>query len=71
MSSPSKPKPFGGVDSKVSSVKLASSSQGVRVYAISGPTHAQQQPFSFSQFPDVVRDGVPDTFDFDWVQYSE
>lgn len=36
--------------------------------AISGPTHADQAPFTWKGvFPDQLHVGQPETFDFDWT----
>ncbi|ELP93985.1 hypothetical protein EIN_181520 [Entamoeba invadens IP1] len=56
------PPAFGAIDGKI--VKV---SEPHITHAISGPTHQEQTPFDFKAFPDVVREGVPDLFNFDWV----
>ena len=63
---------FGGIDAKVLKVSsmhavLPPSGRPPLVEAQSGPSHDQQQPFSWSQFPNVSHVGQPDLFDFDWV----
>ena len=44
--------------------------------AISGPTHTYLHPFSFSKsdngtFENVPHAGVPDTWDFSWVETTD
>eukprot|EP00698_Gefionella_okellyi_P023044 TRINITY_DN7740_c0_g1_i1.p1 TRINITY_DN7740_c0_g1~~TRINITY_DN7740_c0_g1_i1.p1 ORF type:complete len:554 (+),score=107.20 TRINITY_DN7740_c0_g1_i1:208-1662(+) len=61
---------FGAIDAKNTCYFR---SKTLEASAISGPTHEQQAPFSWGQqqqqqWPNVRRDGVPDTFDFDWVE---
>lgn len=53
--------PFGGIDSKVTSTKLAP-----KAWAQCGPTHEGQTPFSWknSAFGDWPHFDMPDTFDF-------
>eukprot|EP01138_Halocafeteria_seosinensis_P015820 gb/GECG01016145.1/.p1 GENE.gb/GECG01016145.1/~~gb/GECG01016145.1/.p1 ORF type:complete len:379 (+),score=42.33 gb/GECG01016145.1/:1-1137(+) len=66
------PVAFGGIDSKV--VSYNSIQQGkLRVKAISGPTAVSQPAFSFTKsdngtFSNVPRAGVPDTWNFEWVE---
>lgn len=61
---------FGGVDAKV--VSVADLGRGtITVQAYSGPTHAQQTPFAFApKFSAIPHIGVPEVFDFPWVQYQ-
>lgn len=41
-----------------------------RVSAISGPTHADQEPFRWKgTWADTPHRGHPDVFDFDWVSF--
>ncbi|KAF2073649.1 hypothetical protein CYY_005034 [Polysphondylium violaceum] len=58
----------GGIDSKIISYQLLNA--GLQV-AYSGPTHASSQtpPFTWigTQWENVTRNGIPETFDFDWV----
>ena len=37
------------------------------VEAQAGPSHDDQEPFSWEQFPNVSHVGMPDRFDFDWI----
>jgi hypothetical protein len=59
----------GGYDSKVSSVSLVRSGMGI--IAQSGPTYQQQPVFSFSttKAPCFEGKGLPNTWDFPWVQF--
>ena len=48
----------------------------LKVKAISGPTHTYLHPFSFSKsdngtFENVPHAGVPDTWDFSWVETTD
>ena len=57
----------GGIDAKI----VATSAPTI-VSAISGPTHAQQAPFQWAAAPwtnGTSRLGVPERFDFDWVEF--
>ena len=61
---------FGAYDAKlVTDVGINGAS--VRVHAVSGPTHAQLPPFSWSERDDVFASvshvGQPDVFDFPWM----
>ncbi|GAM18028.1 hypothetical protein SAMD00019534_012030, partial [Acytostelium subglobosum LB1] len=65
----SSPVGFGGVDSKITSFKLA---QTLSCSAISGPTHQGQPPFRFSanpSFNNASHVGLPDVWDFGWVDF--
>lgn len=65
--------PNGGVDSKVTSSCLV---KKLAADAISGPTHDDQKPFKWTDssgkelFPDYPHDGLPDTWNFDWVRMT-
>lgn len=60
-----KPVAFGGIDSKVTNVKLAKELISV---GIAGPTHQDQTPFSWSSTDwNVPHRGQPDTWNFDWT----
>lgn len=62
--------PFGAIDSKAISAGELGATGNAILRFISGPTTAQQEPFSFTpKFSGVVRDGVPDRWDFDWVAF--
>jgi len=66
----SKATPFGAVDSKTVSAGDLGATGNAELHFISGPTTDQQTPFSFTpEFSGVVRDGVPDRWDFDWVSF--
>lgn len=64
-------RPNGAVDAKVSSWSLAAANSSSKVFAVSGPTHDQEQVFCWSTAqPSVQAEshvGQPDCFDFDWV----
>eukprot|EP01133_Synstelium_polycarpum_P003945 gene3945-4568_t len=63
------PKPFGGVDSKVTSLKQI---KELSCTAISGPTHQGLGPFKWSAHPEWSNSshvGLPDTWNFDWVDF--
>ena len=59
-------KPFGCTDTKVTSFSLFQKGQA---WIVNGPTTSGGflQPFSWNKYPDVVRSGLPDVFDFDFV----
>jgi hypothetical protein len=64
------PKPFGGIDAKVSSA-LNVNEMHMNVAAYSGPTHDQQKPFVWSDHPEwssIARTGTPDVWDFEWQE---
>jgi hypothetical protein len=62
-----KPAAFGAIDAKCVSWSDMGGGKPA-VWAISGPTHAQQDVFSWLPlFPNTTRVGVPDSFPFDWV----
>ena len=66
---------FGGIDAKVLKVSsmhavLPPSGKPPLVEAQSGPSHDQQKPFRWAQFPNVSHAGLPDVFDFDWMTIS-
>lgn len=64
---------FGAYDAKlVSSADVAAGpSATLRVHAVSGPTHAQLPPFSWTERGGAVANvshiGQPDVFDFEWL----
>eukprot|EP01112_Ceratiomyxa_fruticulosa_P007551 TRINITY_DN1964_c0_g2_i1.p1 TRINITY_DN1964_c0_g2~~TRINITY_DN1964_c0_g2_i1.p1 ORF type:complete len:544 (+),score=96.30 TRINITY_DN1964_c0_g2_i1:199-1830(+) len=60
------PMPFGGYDSKVTSVSLLQS--GLNTWAISGPTSVQQTPFTWKSpvFQNYPHLGLPDVYSFDF-----
>ena len=70
---------FGGIDAKVLKVtemqkalSTGNPATGSRinaplVEAQAGPSHDDQPPFSWDQFPNVSHVGMPERFDFDWV----
>jgi hypothetical protein len=60
---PHKIRPFGGIDSKVTSFALM---QAFTSMAQNGPTHDQVPPFAWAQYPLVPRSGQPDIFNFDY-----
>ena len=58
----------GGIDAKI-----VTASAPTVVSAISGPTHAQQAPFQWVTAPwtnGTSRLGVPEQFNFDWVEFQ-
>jgi len=64
--------PNGGIDAKVANKCLF---RGLQCQAISGPTHQKQPIFKWSsggadQFPGWPHMGLPDVWDFDWVQMT-
>eukprot|EP00698_Gefionella_okellyi_P003534 TRINITY_DN13325_c0_g1_i1.p1 TRINITY_DN13325_c0_g1~~TRINITY_DN13325_c0_g1_i1.p1 ORF type:complete len:531 (-),score=108.45 TRINITY_DN13325_c0_g1_i1:54-1646(-) len=61
--SPHNPAPFGGLDSKITSSQLIKRQQA---WIIAGPTHQQQKPFEWSEFPDIAHFGQPEVCNFDW-----
>lgn len=61
---PHKQNMFGGIDSKITSYQLM---QSMTSMAQSGPTHDQQQPFRWSQRPEIPHPGQPEVFEFDYV----
>ena len=65
---PSSPVPFGAIDSKVTTLALASA---MAVRAISGPTHLGHPPFQWgSTWGSSPHFGQPPLFNFDWQTYS-
>ena len=59
------PLAFGGIDTKVTSDSLIGD---IKCSAISGPTHQQLPPFVWtSEFADY-HEGLPTTWNFDWVE---
>ena len=58
--------PFGCTDTKVTSASLFQKGQA---WIVNGPTTSDGHlpPFSWDKFPKVVRSGLPDVFDFDFV----
>lgn len=62
---------FGAIDSKITSYALAKAGSAL---AISGPTHTQHPPFSwtggFASQKEFPHYGQPTTFNFDWVTFS-
>jgi len=66
----SDPSAYGAYDAKVTSHKMMSE---IKAWAMSGPTHQGQTPFSWNENKDFAGNahmGQPDTFDFDWVLMS-
>lgn len=66
-SAPAVPVPFGGVDTKVIAWSSMGEGGDLEVWAESGPTHDQQVPFAWADFPQFVnvsRVLVPAVFDF-------
>lgn len=67
------PSPNGAVDAKVTNFALA---KQLQCNAISGPTHASQHPFRWTDekgkelYPGVPHSGMPDLWNFDWVLMS-
>jgi hypothetical protein len=62
--------PCGGIDAKVTSRCLF---RQLHAQAISGPTHLEQQPFRWDSgkaFPGWPHLGLPDKWDFSWVQMT-
>ena len=59
---------YGGIDSKVTSFEFFQ--DGMKVHAQSGPTHYQQPPFDWRDFPDQPHYGHPTFFDFGFHEYS-
>ncbi|KYQ94010.1 phospholipase B-like protein [Tieghemostelium lacteum] len=60
--------PSGAIDSKVTSSQLASTQLSM---AYSGPTVTPDcPPFSFDDWEDISHLGLPQTFNFDWVQMT-
>eukprot|EP00698_Gefionella_okellyi_P022872 TRINITY_DN7660_c0_g1_i1.p1 TRINITY_DN7660_c0_g1~~TRINITY_DN7660_c0_g1_i1.p1 ORF type:complete len:530 (+),score=102.91 TRINITY_DN7660_c0_g1_i1:49-1638(+) len=57
-------KPAGGIDVKIVSAELQKQQQAL---AICGPTRQSLPAFSWSQFPNTVHTGQPETFEFDWI----
>ncbi|KAK8814155.1 hypothetical protein WA158_008017 [Blastocystis sp. Blastoise] len=60
---------FGGIDSKITSTSLMMNHTTI---AISGPTHQNIKPFSWSEFEKIhpenpSHEGLPDVYNFDWV----
>lgn len=75
-----KPAALGGIDSKVSKCtghaffknRLQISSieniKSMECAAISGPTHQQQTPFSWTpKWNSIFHDGLPNLWNFDWT----
>jgi len=64
---------FGATDSKLISVSQFKQSRKINI--ISGPTSDQQPAFNVNnatcaQNPKFTFVGMPDIYDFDWVEYS-
>lgn len=64
--------PNGGIDSKITNYCLF---RALQVQAISGPTHADQPVFKWRNgatdlFPGWPHMGMPDVWNFDWVQMT-
>jgi len=60
----------GGTDCKVTSA-LRMQSNVIEVQGISGPTHAQQEPFSWTgSYANISHVGQPLTFNFDWQIFT-
>eukprot|EP01134_Creolimax_fragrantissima_P002455 CFRG2455T1 len=62
-------KPFGAVDGKVTSFALM---KKLRAHAVCGPTYQDQEVFqwSTSEYASTAHEGVPDRFDFPWVNIT-
>jgi len=66
---------YGGIDLKATTVKMFRN--GLSTHIISGPAHvsADTPPFSWSQnnneWKDIVHTGMPETYDFDWVDVKQ
>lgn len=61
------PNPFGAID-----VKIVQSSKPHITHAICGPTHQNQPPFEWTDtFANSVHVGVPQKFDFEWVEIED
>ena len=58
------PSPFGGYDSKLCNLDMLYT-MSARVQA--GPTHDDLPPFSWNDWPQYMHDGLPITYDFDWI----
>lgn len=65
---------FGGIDAKVIKVSNMHSVQPPTrgsappaVEAQAGPSHDQQPPFRWAQFPNISHIGLPEEYDFDWI----
>ena len=41
-----------------------------RVFAISGPSKQEQEVFSWPERSTVPKEGLPERWDFDWVEMS-
>ncbi|BFU25237.1 phospholipase B, putative [Entamoeba histolytica HM-1:IMSS-B] len=61
-----RPNAFGAIDAKI-----VSTSNPHLTYAISGPTHQGQPVFEWTQQFKNVHVGVPEKFDFDWVEIND
>jgi hypothetical protein len=57
----------GATDSKITSSQRA---LNMTSDAVCGPTHDQQKPFSWTQFPSWPHVGMPMTWDFEWMTMS-
>lgn len=63
------PYAFGGIDAKLIDRAGMLDDPSLPVRAISGPTHQVQKPFSFlPEYADIPHEGMPNTWDFDWLQ---
>ncbi|EDR29183.1 hypothetical protein, conserved [Entamoeba dispar SAW760] len=61
-----KPNAFGAIDAKI-----VSTSNPHLTYAISGPTHQGQPVFEWTEKFKNVHVGVPEKFNFDWVEIND
>jgi hypothetical protein len=59
--------PNGGIDAKVVNNCLF---RKLQCQAISGPSHDQQPAFSWTAFAEYPHLGLPDTWNFNWVQMT-
>jgi len=67
------PVAFGGVDTKILALSSMGPNGDLAVLAQSGPTHDQQAPFAWADYPSfgtVQRTLVPDVFDFGSYVYK-
>merc|ERR1719203_528734 len=59
--------PNGGIDAKVTNYCLF---RKLQCQAISGPSHDQQPTFSWAAFAGYPHLGLPETWNFSWVQMT-
>jgi len=60
---PGNPLAKGGIDTKITNSQMFASFSAM---AISGPTNQNQPTFNWNQFPTVIRQGQPQSFNFPW-----